>query len=93
MSYLKSGAKFSFDHEYIDVTYTVDVTVIEECKPCAMAARGRPYITSPGAYLRVTPMLDGQPLPETHPLNDPFKIGGRRLLTAAQTAYHHQKAA
>ena len=88
MSYLKSGAKFSFDHEYIDVTYTVDVTVIEECRPCARAAEGRPYITGPGPHLRLKPMLNGRRLPAGHSLNVPFR-GGSRLLAAAQAAYHH----
>ena len=89
MAYLKKGAKFKFAHGYRGEIFFVSVEVLEECKPCAMAALGRPYITGPGPYLRLTPMLNGQPLPKTHPLNKPFK-GGARLLAAAQTAYHHQ---
>lgn len=91
MAYLKKGAEFTFIHDFGDGAYTVDVTVLEECKPCAMAALGRPYITGPGPYLEARPKRGDQYVPASHPLLNPFD-GYRRLLAAAQVAYHHQTA-
>ena len=89
MAYLKKGALFTFTHEFRGDVYTVEVTVLEECKPCAMAAIGRPYITGPGPYLELRPKRRGQCVPADHPLLDPFG-GYPGLLAAAQATYHHQ---
>ncbi len=89
MSYLKKGAEFTFTHEFRGDVYTVEVTVLEECKPCAMAAIGRPYITGPGPYLGLIPKLGGEWIPHDHPLLTPLD-GYRGMLTAADAAYHHQ---
>ena len=90
MTYLKKGARYSFFHDYRAETLLIHVEVLEECKPCALAARGRPYITAPGPYLRLTPMFNEQPLPEIHPLNNPFK-GSARLHALAQAIYHQKR--
>ena len=92
MSYLKKGARFNFNHDYLGDTVHVAVEVLEECKPCALESVGRPYITGPGPYLRVTPIINGRPLSKTHPLNDPFK-GLPQLLACAQDIYHTTRPA
>ena len=92
MPYLKKGAKYSFFHHYRGDTLLIHVEVLEECKPFSMAAIGRPYITGPGPYLRLTPIINGRSLPKTHPLNDPFK-GGPQLLACAQNIYHTTRSA
>ncbi|KKM90291.1 hypothetical protein LCGC14_1240220 [marine sediment metagenome] len=89
MTYLKKGAEFTFTYDFGAVAYAVDVTVFGECRPCAMAAIGRPYITGPGPYLELRPKRRGQCVPADHPLLDPFG-GYPGLLAAAQAAYHHQ---